>query len=310
MPDPNEQGNVQTPLIRWLREPLVQFLLIGVALFLISGALNLRTSQGGKGHDIALTTDDLRQLHSTFTAQWEREPSPEEMRGLVEQRIRDEILYLEALQLGLDKDDVIIRRRLAQKMQFLSEDVSAAYEPKAEDLKVWYEENSQQFSLPATITFRHLYFSPDRRGASVRQAALKVLAKIASQPEGSETAADLADPFMFQNYYGDRSAEQLAKEFGTSFALAIFQLKPGPWQGPIESGYGWHLVWIESITPGRVPHFEEVEPDVKTAWLAGQKAQQWQKAYEKMRAKYQVVLPEPPVEPSATRTHSSTEVAR
>jgi peptidyl-prolyl cis-trans isomerase C len=310
MPDPNEQGNVQTPLIRWLREPLVQFLLIGVALFLISGALNQRTSQGGKGHDIALTMDDLRQLQNTFTAQWEREPSPEEMRGLVEQRIRDEILYLEALQLGLDKDDVIIRRRLAQKMQFLSEDVSAAYEPKTEELKPWYEENSQRFSLPATITFRHLYFSPDRRGSNARQAALKVLAKITRQPENSKSVAELADPFMFQNYYGDRSAEQLAKEFGTSFAQAIFQLKPGPWQGPIESGYGWHLVWIESITPGRVPHFEEVEPDVKTAWLADRKALQWQKAYEKMRAKYQVSLPEAPAERSSVRMPPPAEVVR
>jgi peptidyl-prolyl cis-trans isomerase C len=296
-------------MIQWLREPLVQFLLIGVALFLISGALNRGTSQRARGYDIALTMDDLRQVHNTFRAQWEREPSPEEMRGLVEQRIREEILYREALQLGLDKDDVIIRRRLTQKMQFLSEDVSAAYEPKSEELKLWYENNSQRFSLPATISFRHLYFSPDRRGRNARQAAVNTLAKIASQPEDSN-AGDLADPFMFQNYYRGRSADQLTKVFGTSFAQAVLQLKPGSWQGPIESGYGWHLIWIESITPGRIPNFEEVERDVKTAWLADQKAQQWQKAYDKMRTKYQVLLPEPPAEPSSARMHSSPEVLR
>ena len=309
MSELNKRGDAQSSMIQWLREPLVQFLLIGVALFLISGALNRGTSQRGRGYDIALTMDDLRQVHNTFRAQWEREPSPEEMRGLVEQRIREEILYREALQLGLDKDDVIIRRRLAQKMQFLSEDVSAAYEPKSEELKLWYEKNSQRFSLPAIISFRHLYFSPDRRGRNARQAAVKTLAKIASQPEDSKTA-DLADPFMFQNYYRGRSADQLTKEFGTSFAQAVLQLKPGSWQGPIESGYGWHLVWIESITPGRTPNFEEVEPDVKTAWLADQKAQQWQKAYDKMRTKYQVLLPEPPAEPSSARMHSSPEVSR
>jgi peptidyl-prolyl cis-trans isomerase C len=309
MSDLNKRGSAQSSMIQWLREPLVQFLLIGVALFLISGALNRGTSQRARGYDIALTMDDLRQVHNTFRAQWEREPSPEEMRGLVEQRIREEILYREALQLGLDKDDVIIRRRLAQKMQFLSEDVSAAYEPKSEELKLWYEKNSQRFSLPATITFRHLYFSPDRRGRNARQAAVNTLATIASQPEDSKTA-DLADPFMFQNYYRGRSADQLTKEFGTSFAQAVLQLKPGSWQGPIESGYGWHLVWIESITPGRIPNFAEVEPDVKTAWLADQKAQQWQKAYDKMRTKYQVLLPEPPAEPSSARMHSSPEVSR
>ena len=309
MSELNKRGSAQSSMIQWLREPLVQFLLIGVALFLISGALNRGASQRGRGYDIALTMDDLRQVHNTFRAQWEREPSPEEMRGLVEQRIREEILYREALQLGLDKDDVIIRRRLAQKMQFLSEDVSAAYEPKSEELKLWYEKNSQRFSLPATISFRHLYFSPDRRGRNARQAAVNTLAKIASQPEDSKTA-DLADPFMFQNYYRGRSADQLTKEFGTSFAPAVLQLKPGSWQGPIESGYGWHLVWIESITPGRIPNFEEVEPDVKTAWLADQKAQQWQKAYDKMRTKYQVLLPEPPAESSSARMHSSPEVSR
>jgi parvulin-like peptidyl-prolyl isomerase len=309
MPSPKEQGKIRAQVMQWLREPLLQFLLIGIALFLISGALNHRASQGSKGYDIALTMDDLRQVHNTFRAQWEREPSAEEMRGLVEQRIREEILYREGLQLGLDKDDVIIRRRLAQKMQFLSEDVSAAYEPKSEELKLWYEKNSQRFSLPATISFRHLYLSPDRRGRNARQAAANTLAKIASQPEDSKTA-DLADPFMFQNYYRGRSADQLTKEFGTSFAQAVLQLKPGSWQGPIESGYGWHLVWIESITPGRIPNFEEVEPDVKTAWLADQKSQQLQKAYDKMRTKYQVLLPDPPTEPSSARMHSLLEVPR
>jgi peptidyl-prolyl cis-trans isomerase C len=310
MPDPNGRDKVRTHLIRWLREPLVQFLLIGVALFLISGALNHRTSQGGEGYNISLTMDDLRQLHTIFAAQWERPPSPDEMRGLVEQRVREEILYREGLQLGLDKDDVIIRRRLAQKMQFLSEDASAAYEPKTEELKTWYLKNSLRFSLPSAITLRHLYFSADRRGRNARQAALEVLGEIASQPEDSKTVADLADPFMFQNYYRDRSTEELTKAFGTSFSQAVFQLKPGSWQGPIASGYGWHLVWIESISPGRIPNFEEVESDAKSAWLADQKAQQWQKAYEKMRAKYQVLLPELPAEPSSARMHSSPEVSR
>ncbi len=297
-------------MMRWVREPLAQFLLIGVVLFLISGALNRHTKPGGTGRDIALTVDDIRQLHNTFAAQWEREPSTDEMRGLVEQRIREEILCREALQLGLDKDDVIIRRRLAQKMQFLSEDVSAAYEPKTEEMELWFEKNSQRFSLPATVTFRHLYFSPDRRGRSVQQSALKALAKIDGQPEDSKIAGDLADRFMFQNYYRDRSAEELTKDFGTGFAQAIFQLKPGGWRGPIESGYGWHLVWIESITPGRIPDFEEVESEVKSAWLADQKAQEWQKAYQKMRVKYQVSFPDLPAEPSSAGMSTSPEVAR
>ena len=104
---------------------------------------------------------------------------------------------------------------------------------------------------------------------------------------------------MFQDYYGDRAPDALAKEFGPQFVVALEKLKPGSWQGPIESGYGWHLVYIDTIIPGRIPAFEEMEPDVKTAWLAEQKQVAWQKAYKDMRAKYTVLLPDPSAQPSA-----------
>ena len=276
---------------RWLREPLVQFLIIGVVLFLINGALNHGTSQAGSSYEITLTIDDLRQLQSTFAAQWQRAPSPEEMRGLVENRIRQEVLYREALMLGLDKDDIIIKRRLAQKMQFLAEDVAGTHEPTTAELKGWYGKNSDRFALPSRFSFRHLYFSPDGRGQRAHDDAMNALAKIGEEPEASKTAAAMADRFMFQDYYADRTPEELEKEFGTQFASAIPKLRPRSWQGPVESGYGWHLVFVDSVVPGRVPVFEEVEPDVKTAWLADQKQHAWQKAYEQMRAKYTAHLP-------------------
>ena len=127
-----------------------------------------------------------------------------------------------------------------------------------------------------------------------RKTPPRHLAKIAGQPEDSKLAVSLADPFMFQDYYGDRAPSAIAKEFGPPFAVAVEKLKPGSWQGPIESGYGWHLVFVDTVVPGRIPAFEEMEPDVKTAWLAEQKQQAWQKAYTEMRAKYVVMLPAPP----------------
>ena len=286
-------------LNRWLREPLVHFLIIGSLLFVMYGAWG-HTSQPGSKR-IELTQDDLRQLQIGFAAQWERQPTPEELAGLVENRVREEVLYREALAMGLDKDDDIVKRRMAQKMQFLAEDVANAHEPTTAELKAWFERNRDKFALPGGITFRHLYFSPDRRGQRAHDDAVKVLAKIAGQPEDSKTAAALADAFMFQDYYGDRSPEQLAKELGSQFAQAVFKLKPGSWQGPVESGYGWHLVFVDSFTPGRIPAFEEVEPDVKRAWLADQREQAWHKAYEAMRAKYTVSLPAPPKKQTATR---------
>ncbi len=296
-PQINDSGLRKTfwsTLMRWLREPLLQFLLIGLVLFAGYGLVNRGSDRKESPKRIDLTLNDLRQLELSFAAKWQRRPSPEEFAGLVEQKVREEILYREALALGLDKDDTIVKRRMAQKMEFLAEDVSAAHEPTTEELKAWFEKNSKQFIQPGRVTFRHLYFSPDRRGQRAREDAEQALKKLTGKPADWTGAANLADPFMFQDYYGDRSVEQLAKEFGPSFAAAIFQLKPSSWQGPIESGYGWHLIWIDSITPEHSAQFEEVEPDVKSAWMAAQRAEYWARSYAEMRKKYEVYLPKPP----------------
>src|SRR5207247_6358890 len=118
--------------------------------------------------------------------------------------------------------------------------------------------------------------------------------RVAGQPDGVQRPGPSPDPFMFQEYYRDRGTDLLGKEFGPQFALAVAKLPIGAWQGPIESGFGWHLVFVESAIPGHVPDFEEVEPDLMTAWLGEQKALAWQKAYQDLRAKYTVWLPKPP----------------
>ncbi len=286
---------------RLLREPLVHFLLLGAVLF----AVYVYTERGRGGVEpskqIQLTLDDLTQLAVVFQSQWRRDPTPEEFGRLVENRVQEEVLYREGLAMGLDKDDTIVKRRMAQKVQFLAEDVGAAHEPTTTELRAWYEKNSDKFQQPPRVSFRHLYFSPDRRGARARQDAETALAKLAGQPEDSKLAASLADPFMFQEYYRERAPEFLGKEFGPRFAIAVPKLPPGSWQGPLESGFGWHLVFVDTLIPGRVPPFEEIEGDVKTAWLAEQKTIAWEKAYKDMRAKYTVLVPAPPEAESAAR---------
>ncbi len=279
---------------RWLREPLIHFLLIGAVLFAAYGYMQRGRGGVESSKQIQLTVDDLAQLILIFQAQWRRDPTPDEISRLVESKIQEEVLYREGLAMGLDKDDTIVKRRLAQKLQFLAEDVAAAHEPPTTELKAWYEKNRDKFALPSRVSFRHLYFSPDRRGARAREDAANALMKLAGQPEDTKLAASLADPFMFQDYYRDRAPDYLGKEFGPQFAQAVAKLPPGSWQGPIESGFGWHLVFVDTVIPGRSPAFEEIEGDVKTAWLSEQKAQAWDKAYKAMRAKYTVLLPAPP----------------
>ena len=278
---------------RLLREPLVHFLVLGAALFGVYAWVD-----GGRGgaepsRQIRLSLGDLSQLTLLFQAQWRRQPTEDEFRRMVENKVQGEVLYREGLAMGLDKDDEIVKRRMAQKMQFLSEDVAASHVPTTAELKSWFDQHREKFALPSRLSFRHLYFSPDRRGARAKEDAAEALAKLAGQPEDAKLAQSLADPFMFQDYYRDRAPNFLGKEFGPQFALAVEKLTPGSWQGPVESGFGWHLVFVDTVIPGRIPPLEEIESDVKTAWLSEQKATAWEKAYKDMRAKYTVLLPAP-----------------
>jgi parvulin-like peptidyl-prolyl isomerase len=282
-------------MTRLLREPLLHFLLIGALLFGLYGlAPPGPATSVAPSKEIRLSLDEINQLTQLFQSQWRRLPTPQELQRLVEAKVEQEILYREALAMGLDKNDEIVKRRMAQKMQFLAEDVAAAREPTADELKTWFDANSAKFAQPPRLSLRHLYFSPDRRGARARDDAQQALAQLAGQPVDTKIANSLADPFMFQETYRDRTPEFLAKEFGPPFAVAVAKLPPGSWQGPIESGYGWHLVFVDTLVAGRVPAFEEVEGDVRAAWLREQKALAWEKAYKTMRAGYTVLLPGPP----------------
>jgi len=294
------RNSIFSSLKRWLREPLVHFLLIGLALFAVYAYMHRGRFGVESSKQIVLSLDELGQMHTFFVSQWHREPTPAEFQAMLEDKVREEVLYREGLAMGLDKDDTIVKRRMAQKMQFIAEDVATAHEPSPSELKAWFEKNSGKFALPSRYSFRHLYFSPDKRGANAQGNAAEALSKIAGQPEDSKLAVSLADRFMFQDYYRDRTPEALAKEFGPQFVVALEKLKPGSWQGPVESGYGWHLVFVDTVIPGRIPALEEIEPDVKTAWLGEQKANAWQKAYGEMRAKYTVLLPAPPDKEAAS----------
>jgi parvulin-like peptidyl-prolyl isomerase len=145
--------------------------------------------------------------------------------------------------------------------------------------------------LPPRVSFRHVYFSFDKRGAQAREAAGSAVKQLAQSPAAQ---AGVGDPFMFQDTYADRTPDQIAKEFGPAFAQALFRLAPGTWQGPVESGYGWHAIVVTEATPARVPPFEEIEPEVKSDWVVEQGELAKQRVYESMRARYEVILPELP----------------
>jgi peptidyl-prolyl cis-trans isomerase C len=275
---------------RWLREPLVHFLVASALIFAVYQAVSPPSGGPIQADRIVLTKDDLRQLAVVWLAQGRAIPTGEEMNTLVEQRVREEILSREAAALGLEKNDEIIKRRLAQKMDFLAGDLAALQDPGEDELRTWFAANADQFAVPPRVSFRHLYFSLDR-GPGAQKAAATSLVKISGLPSAEAVAAAAADRFMFRDYYGDRTPEQVAKEFGPDFATALFELRPGVWQGPIRSGYGWHLVLVDAIEAGRVPAFEEIQTDVKSAWLDQKQRNIKEEAFGAMRARYTVIVP-------------------
>jgi hypothetical protein len=240
---------------------------------------------------IVITRDDLTQMSVQWRAQGLPPLSAAQWKSLIDARVREEVLFREAVALGLDRDDTIVKRRMVQKMDFLAQDLAAARTPTPAELREWFKAHPERFTLPPRVSFRHVYFSFDKRGAQARETAAAAVKQLARNPR---IAPDVGDPFMFQDIYAERTPDQVAKEFGPAFAQSLFKLPAGAWQGPVESGYGWHAIVVTDATPARVPPFEEVEPEVKSDWSAEQIVIARQRVYESMRQRYEVVLPELP----------------
>ena len=219
-------------LRRWLREPLLHVLLIGAALFALYYALNPDAGQHQDSNRIVITADDLVQIRVAWMAQWQRPPTPDEMRNLLDGKIREEVLSREAMALGLDKADTIIKRRLAQKLEFVMEDASALREPATTSSGAGSRRTRSVLPLSSLVTFRHLYFSPDLRGARARDDATEALRKLAGKPEEAPDLQGLSDPFMFQDLYAERSPDQVAGIFGTSLRAGAARAQAGKVAGP------------------------------------------------------------------------------
>jgi hypothetical protein len=287
----------RSALARLAGDPLVHFLVAGGLLFGGYSLLAPKASTSADPMRIELTTDDMRQMALVWLSQGRPLPDEAQLQSLAEQEAMQRILAREAMALGLDRDDEIIERRLAQKMDFLLADLAGLEEPTRADLQAWYTANAERFTLPPRASFRHLYFSVDERGdEGARAAAAAALAEVADMPIDAPELGGLADRFMFQDFYGGRTPEQVAKEFGPDFAASLFALEPGAWHGPVRSGYGWHLVRIDTLEPSRVPALAEIEPDVKAAWTDARYREIRQRALDEMRARYTVVIP--PLDPA------------
>ncbi|WP_340109980.1 peptidylprolyl isomerase [Pikeienuella sp. HZG-20] len=283
-PDDHAAGRLR----RLLAEPLFHFCAVGVIVFGAYWLLQEEPEDAAYGEKIEISADDVRQIAVAWLAQGRPPLTEAQLRSVIDQKIADEILFREGLALGLDRNDEIIRRRVVQKMDFLAADIAALQEPDRAELLEWFSQNEDRFALPPRASFRQLYFSPDKLGASARDVAAAALDTIAGKPIASPEVEALTDSFVLRPYYSDAAPDRILKEFGPVFAAEVFKLAPGGWRGPVQSGYGWHLVWIESIAAGRVPAFEEVEADIRSAWIDARYQEIKRAALEEMRSRYTV----------------------
>lgn len=257
-----------------LKDPLIAFLGLGAALFVAATLLD------GDATDRVINVDaaEMNRLTQQWNAQMGRSPTAEELEGLIENFIQEEIYFREALRLSLDQGDIIVRRRLVQKLNFLTEDIAASQPPSEAELRAFHDANAERYRLPARYSFRHRYFSTDRRANAKADAEAALV-----DPEAK------GDPFMLQRAYAERSERAVGDLFGREFAKALAQLKPSPdWQGPLRSAYGWHLVKLEQALPEAQPPFGEVASRVATDLAAERREEANAAYYEALRSRYEV----------------------
>lgn len=274
-------------LKRVLREPLVHFLILGAAVFLLSYALaKPGVVQDGR---IVVTSGKIEQLATGFVRVWQRAPSAEELDGLIEDFVREEVLYREALAMGLDKDDSVIRRRLRQKFEFLTEDTADAVHPTDQTLQAWLDGHSEKYRQEPKVAFRQVFVSLSRRGAAASNDALKLLAQLNSA--GHEVdASDRGDTTMLPHELPLSSNDEILRIFGSEFARQLARTEPGRWAGPLRSGYGLHLVYVSERTQGALPPLAEVREAVQRDWFAARRRQEADASYQALRAKYAIVV--------------------
>lgn len=273
-----------------LREPLWHFLLLGAGLFLVHGWIG--SPPAGEGERIVITQGRVEQLAIGFSRMHQRAPDAAELGGLIDDAIREEIYYREAKALSLDEDDTIVRRRLRQKLEFVSEDVAPVPEPDDAQLQAYLQAHPHKFGSERRYSISHLYLNPARHGAQLGDDARRLLAEL-QREGGAADSSGRGDAFLLGNRFDDIAAAELARLFGTDFETRLRDFPVGQWQGPVPSGYGMHVVLVRNRIDERAPPLASVRGVVRGEWIRTQRLQANQRFYADLRGRYAVTVERP-----------------
>ena len=270
---------------QWLREPLLHFLVIGAGIFVLYHFV--RGGNETAPREIVISDSRIEALAENFARTWMRPPAPQELRGLVDDYVKEEVFYREAIAMGLDRDDTVIRRRLRQKMEFVSEDTSSTAEPTDAELQQFLASHSAKFIEPPRVTFEQVFLNVGQRGAAARDDAERILQQLQSS-HGPANPGEAGDPTLLPASLEAASPREVSASFGDEFGRQLLTAPTGQWTGPIVSTFGLHLVRISARSTGALPSLADIRPLVLREWQADQRGRASEKFYGSLRSKYEL----------------------
>ncbi len=268
---------------KMFKEPLVVFLLLGGAIFVLFQQVSNEYQPDNA--EIVVTAGHIQSLSLNYEKVWQRSPNAKELDGLIQNYIREEILYREALAMGLDKDDSIVRRRLRQKMEFISEDLASLDKPEEQELQAFLVAHKEDYRQPSRFSFRQIFLNTSKRGESAQYDAIALLAKLKAQ---ESNAKSLGDQLMVKYQFNLETEREIERVLGSQFLQSLNDIPTGSWQGPVISGFGLHLVRVDEHIEGRTAKLDEVRDQVVRDWGSKKRNQANEAFYESLRKRYTV----------------------
>jgi peptidyl-prolyl cis-trans isomerase C len=271
-------------MAKFFREPLVHFMFIGTLLFISASFINNKSKKAEK--TIVISNEKVGSILRFYQLQNGNLPTKRQLDAMIDDYVKEEIFYRESLNLRLDRDDEIIRRRLSEKMEFLQNDLNIVPNPGIAELRQFYLTHPALFRDSGTVSFTHIYFSADKSG--LENARRKAMAtKNVLQALPPNRAPEMGDPFALQYDYTRQNKLDIVQLFGKKPILDTLFISPlHQWVGPVESGYGWHLVWIQERLEPKILPFESVKGRVLEDYVANAKDSLNSAAFEKIKQKY------------------------
>jgi hypothetical protein len=271
---------------RFFSDPLAGFAAAAAGVFLLFAALPRERSDPAR--TIEITGKDIDRLKASFQVVWLRPPDERELQNLIEERVRDEIFYREALLMGLDRDDTVVRRRMRQALELMASGIAGEAEPTEGDLEDHLRKNPDVYRRESTVSFRQIYFSPVKRGDAAASDASKLLEGLQSRAD--TTAAELGDGTLLPEQWIDTPVSEVAAQLGQAFSEALARFPQGQWTGPIESPYGIHLVLVEGRREGGIPPLAEVRDRVRRDWMAARAGSAEAEFFASLLSRYTAVF--------------------